>query len=89
MIDKIGTDRIRDMVEQSASKQPEAAGLPQENQIDASLHVDYASLAEKISQIPEAGSSAVEEARQLISSGKLDTPGSAMEAARNILELGI
>lgn len=89
MIDKIGTDRIRDMAEQSTAKQPEATKLPPESQVDASLRVDHASLVEKALQIPEANPSAVEQARQLLLSGDLDTLDSAMEAARNILEYGI
>ena len=89
MIDKIGTDRIRDMAEQSAPRQPEASTPLAESQIDASLHVDYASLVEKALQIPEINTSAVEEARLQLLSGNLDTLDSAKEAARNMLEYGI
>ncbi len=89
MIDKIGTDRIRDVAEQSVARQTEAAKLPPESQIDASLQVDYASLVEKALQVPETNPSAVEEARELLLSGNLDTLESAREAARNILEYGI
>ena len=89
MIDRIGTDQIRDMAEQPAAKQAEAAKTASDNQAAASLQADYAALVEKALQIPETNASAVEEAKQLLLSGGLDTLDSAKEAARKILELGI
>lgn len=89
MIDKINTDQIRDMADQPAGRPPEAAKLPSGNLIDASLHVDYASLVDKAMQIPETHPGAVEEAKLLILSGKLDTLDSARDAARSILEFGL
>ena len=85
MIDKIGTDRIPGMADQSAAKQPEAAKPSAGYPADASLHVDYAALVEKALQTPETKPSAVEQARELLLSGGLDTLDSAREAAKNIL----
>ncbi len=89
MIDKINTNQIRDMIEQSASKQTDPAKAPLDNQVDASLQVDYASLVEKAILIPPENARAVEEARQLLLSGQLDSPDNIRQAAENMLEFGI
>jgi len=56
---------------------------------DASLRVDYASLIDKAVQIPEADSAAVQQARELLLSGELESPKNIRKAAENIVRFGI
>jgi len=57
--------------------------------VDASLRVDYASLIDKAVQIPEADSAAVQRARELLLSGELESPENIRKAAENITRFGI
>ena len=89
MIDKIGTNQIRDMVEQSAARQTDSAKLPPEIQADATLNVDFDARMAKAAQVPESDPATIERAKELMLSGELEKPENFLAAAKNIIDLGI
>jgi hypothetical protein len=62
---------------------------PADNQVDASLQVTYDSLIEKAKEMPQEDAEAVERARRLLLSGRLESPENIRAAAENIAEFGI
>ena len=89
MIDKINTTQVRDIMEKSVSRQQDSAKTQSENEVDASLQVQFASLVEKALQITTDNSQAVQEARQLLISGELESEENIRQAAQNMMEFGI
>lgn len=89
MIDKINTTQIRDIMDKSVPRQQDQAKAQPDNQIDASLQVKFASLVEKAMQIPAENTQALEQAKQLLLSGELESPENIKQAAQNIVEFGI
>lgn len=86
---KIDTNGIQDFVEKSASKQFSSSRAPSNNDADASLRVNYASLIDKAMEIPHADANTVEQAQELLLSGELESPENIREAAENIGTFGI
>ena len=71
------------------SGQPNSArALPNKDE-DVSVHVNYASLIEKAVQEPENAAQRVHKARELLLSGKLESPENIGQAAENIVKYGI
>ena len=89
MIDKINTNQIRDILDKTAPQQPDSPKTPADNQVDASLQVDYAALIESAKQAPENDAQALQQARELLASGQLDTIQNISAAAENIINYGI
>jgi hypothetical protein len=89
MIEKIDVNQIRDVLENSSPKQLDSAKTPPNNGVDASLHVNYASLIEMAKQTVQTDSNAVQQAQELLSSGELENPENIRAAAENIIEFGI
>ena len=88
MIDKI--DITQPLMEPgSSSGQGNLPRIGPQSGEDVSVQVDYASLIEQVMQPPETDAQAVEQARQLLHSGRLDSPKNIKEAAENIVKLGI
>jgi len=86
---KIDTNGIQDFVEKSASKQFGSSRTLSSNDADASLRVNYASLIDKAMELPDADANTVEQAQELLLSGKLESPENIREAAENIGTFGI
>ena len=90
MIEKIDNNKIRDILEKSSSPpQPEPAGTAANNEVDASLQVNYASLLEKANQIPQTDPDKVQRAEELLLSGQLESDENIQAAAENIITFGI
>jgi prophage DNA circulation protein len=89
MMEKIDTNQIPDFMEKPLSQQPDSAKAAQNNKVDASLQVDYASLIEKAKQAPETDAKAVQQARELLLSGQLESPENIRAAAENIIKFGV
>ncbi len=89
MTDKIDTNQIRSIVEQATYEHPGCPKVPPVEQTDASLDVAYAGLIEKAKEAAQTDAAAVSRARQLLATGGLDSPENALEAARNMVRLGI
>ena len=86
MIDKINNNQIQDLFDGKLTRaaQPKSA----DNQA-ASVQIDYAALIEKAVKLQQEDASAVEKAKQLLSSGALDDPKLIRQAAENIIDYGI
>jgi hypothetical protein len=89
MIDKIDTNQISDFFEKPSASQASSAETVAGNQIDASLQTDYAGFIEQATQIPQTDTTAVQQAQQLLLSGRLESPENIRAAAENIVEFGI
>ena len=63
--------------------------VPNKNEEDVSLQVDYAPLIDKAMQTPQPDDTAVQQAKQLLLSGRLDTPENIRAAAENIIMFGV
>jgi len=89
MIDKIGPNS-QPLIESGLSAgQPNPPGVIRGNDVDVSVQVDYASLVDKAMQPPKTDDQLVQQARELLLSGKLDSMGMIREAAENILKYGV
>lgn len=89
MIDKIDPNQIQDHLQKSPSKQPDSTKIPPNNSVDVSLQVDYARLINQAAQTPQADTEAVQQARELLKSGRLESLEYIQKAARNIIKYGI
>ena len=88
MIEKINSGHIQDIPE-NLLKQHSPARPPAGGDADASFHVDYASLIERAVQNPDTDAAAVEQAKQLLLSGELESPLNIRTAAENIVRFGV
>ncbi len=89
MIEKIQPNHIPDMLEKSSAQQSGPAKTTADNQEDASLQVDYDSLIEKAKQTASTDPNALQQARDLLLSGQLESPENIQEVAENIIKYGI
>ncbi len=89
MIENINTNQPQNLLENSSSSQPDSAGAAQNNQPDVSLKVEYASLIDKAAQIQQTDTSALQQAKELLASGRLESPQNFQEAAENIINFDI
>ena len=89
MIDKIGTNSQPLIESGSSAGQPNPQGALRGNDVDVSLRVDYASLVDKAMQLPKTDDQLVQQARELLLSGKLDSIDIIKEAVENILKYGV
>ena len=87
---EIDTNQIQNLLEQSSLSQPSSTNkiLPN-NDADASLQVDFASLIDQANQTPQEDTEAVQQAQELLLSGQLESPENTRAAAENIVEFGI
>ena len=88
MIDKIENNKLPDVMKQT-SKHSGPSTNSANNLEDASLQITHDSLIEQANNVPSQNSNAVEEARQLILSGQLDTPENIRAAAEAIIKFGV
>jgi hypothetical protein len=89
MIDKINTNQISDYFDGSQAGQQNRAKAVTNNQADATLQINYASLIEQAINSQPAGNDAVQKAKELLQSGQLDNPAFIREAAANIIKFGV
>ena len=89
MIENINTNQPQNLLENSSSSQPDSAGAAQNNQPDVSLKVEYASLIDKAAQIQQTDTNALQQAKELLASGQLESPQNFQEAAENIINFDI
>lgn len=89
MIEKIKNNQAQDILKEASLKQSEPSKGSASNQADASLQVSHDSLIEQAKQIPTEDAGVVQQARQLLLSGQLDTPENIKVAAEAIVKFGI
>jgi hypothetical protein len=88
MIDKIEPNQP--LVESGiSSKQSNTNNAVPDNNMDASVHVDYASLINMAMRLPQSDPKHIEKAREVLLSGQLDNTENIYEAAENIAKYGI
>jgi hypothetical protein len=88
MIDKI---EIHQSLLDSAASSKQIKGGPAhtDNNTDVTVQVDNANLIKKALQIPESDPLRLEKARELLLSGRLESPESFLEAAQNLYDFGV
>jgi hypothetical protein len=88
MIDNIESTRIQEISSNSPIRQSDFAKIPLDDDIDVSLKISYAYIINRATQIPETDNS-VQEACELLKSGRLENNASTRAAAEKMIELGI
>ncbi len=89
MIERILGNQVQDILDRSSAKQPDAASISVHSRTDASLQADYACLIEKAKTVCQTDTKAVQRAKVLLLSGRLDTPQNIRCAAERIIDGGI
>jgi len=89
MIEKLNANQIQGFLEKSSSRQPNSAAALPDNDVDASVQVDYASFIDKAMKTQQTDSKAIERARGLLLSGELESLKNIKRAAKNIVTYGI
>ena len=89
MIEKVDTNQIQGFLEKSSSRQPNSAAALPGNDEDVSVQVNYASFIDRAMQIPQTDTQAVQQAKELLLSGQLESPENFQRAAKKILTCGI
>lgn len=88
MIDKV--EIHQSLLDSAASTKPSNAGPAHtDNNTDVSVQVDNANLINKALQIPDSDPLQVERARELLLSGRLESPENFLEAAQNLYDFGV
>jgi len=88
MIEKINNNNIQNILGLTSPMQSGPAAAPNKNE-DASLQVDYAAIIDKAVQAQQTDAEAVQRAKELLMSGRLESLQNIRSAAENILELGV
>jgi len=86
---KIESNGIQDFFEKPQSKQTGSARALSNQDADASLRVNYAFIMDKAKQIPPPDTKSVQQARELLLSGRLESPQNIRKASENIIRFGI
>lgn len=89
MIDKIGTNNQPLIESGSSTGHPNNPRAVRGSDVDVSVQVNYASLVEKAMQPPKTDDQRVQQARELLLSGELQSKVNIRKAAENILKYGI
>lgn len=89
MIDNINNNSVSDFLKDSTDLTVNQSKTSANNQDDVSLQLDFVSLLEKANELPQDDGDAVKKAKELISSGQLDTAENIKQAAGNIIKFGI
>jgi hypothetical protein len=76
-------------LKESSAMQSSPSNNPAKTGLDASLQVSYDSLIEQAEQIAPEDASVVQQARELLLSGQLDSPENIQAAAEAIVKLGV
>ncbi len=89
MIHNIDANRVGHLMGQAPLPTPDPVHSRQSDQVDASLHVSFGDLVSQAKDSAQADAAAVEEARQLVLSGRLLTSENIQATAENMLKTGI
>ncbi len=89
MIEKIENNQVPDILKELSSKPSESSKGSSNNLTDASLQISNNALIEQAKQVPTEDANKVQQARQLLLSGKLDTPENIRAAAESIVKFGV
>jgi len=89
MIDNINHNNIQKLWLDPSAQPTKAQKTVSEENIDTQMQTDYTSLVDKALKASTTDSDAVEQAKELLASGELDTAENIRSAAENILKFGI
>jgi hypothetical protein len=89
MIENISTSQTSPILGNTPLQSVDPAKSRPANDLDATLQISFADLIEKAKQSSAANTDSVQEARELLLSGKLTSPENIRSAAENILDFGI
>ena len=89
MIEQIGTNNQPLIESGSSTAQPMPPGAVRGNDVDVSVQVDYAALVDKAMQPPQADDQRVQQAKELLLSGGLESEDIIKGAIENLLKYGI
>ena len=87
MIDNINPERVHDLIG-SVQPQNRSAVSRSGEDVDISIDMSFDSLVDQALQEPRISDDDVRIARELLLSGRIETPQGIRAAAKNILELG-
>jgi hypothetical protein len=85
---KIDTSGMQDFLERPRSSQESSPRAVVNNEQDAS-QVDFAAVIDAAMQTPQTDSDVLEQARELLESGQLESEQNIRAAAENIIKFGI
>jgi hypothetical protein len=89
MIEKINTNQVRELLEESSSRKPKTEAAVPNSNADVSVQVNYAALIDEAMQPSKMDAGAVSAAQKLLLSGRLESKQNYREAAKNIIKFGI
>ncbi len=89
MIEKISANQTSPILGNTTLQNVDPAKSRPANDLDATLQLSFSDLIEKAKQSPAADIDAVQEARELLLSGKLTTPENVRSAAQSMLDFGV
>ena len=88
MIDKINSENLPDFVEKPSNQQPEKVRSAPDTGKQDSIQVSFTDLVDQ-AKAAVTDPDAVQQAKQLLISGQLDTPENITSAAEQIIKYGI
>jgi hypothetical protein len=89
MIDKININQIQDPFDGQSPNQANSAKRVVQEQVDATLQIEFGRIIEQAIKTPPADENAVQRAKELLESGRLDNPANVKEAAKAIVKFGV
>ncbi|MHC4725990.1 MAG: hypothetical protein ACYS17_02085 [Planctomycetota bacterium] len=89
MIEKVDTNQIQSFLEKTSSRPPNAAADSTKNEVGVTVQVDYAAFIDSAMITPKTDSLIIEQTKELLLSGQLESPENIRKAAENIITLGI
>ncbi len=89
MIERINNNPVANLAEKTASYMSNIPKTITDNGVPVTLQAEYADLIDKAAQATSDDINAVEQAKKLLLSGKLESPENIQSAAENIIKFGI
>jgi hypothetical protein len=89
MIENISANQTSPILGNTPLQSVDPAKSRPANDLDATLQISFADLIEKAKQPPAADTETVQEAMDLLLSGKLTSPENIRSTAQSILDFGI
>lgn len=89
MIDNINANQVGHIVGKTSMSNPDATNRRVQDDTDATLHVSFADLITKAKESAPADAAAVEQARELLLSGRLLSKENMVSAAENLIRFGV
>lgn len=89
MIQSIDANAIKDLMPKPTQSNGQGARSSPETEVDATLQIQYATLRAEAAKGPQSDAEAVQRARELLLSGRLDKTETIREAAQDLLDFGV